>query len=180
MKIYSIKSTYWCIFTIICLISHFLIMQPYYSILVFCKGTSNNDFFHALSTQFLHLNVFHLLVNVIALKVVVERFKNRKILKLSLIMTISIVGIAILLLIFGNKNVEYIGFSGVIFSLYGYQSLQSLKSQTEKKELFSDLLGMIGITIVFPNVSWLLHFSGLCIGIVVAIIKKCRYKFWCN
>jgi hypothetical protein len=59
------------------------------------------------------------------------------------------------------KEIQYLEFSGLVFSLLGYLLTVPTKYNAEKVNRFSELVSMMDITLFVPNISWIMHFSGL-------------------
>lgn len=98
-----------------------------------------------------------------------------KLILISLISGWVVVGIALFL--FSKKGIPYLGSSGFLASFLGICVLSLIKNN-QKIIAYELLLSFIGFTFLLPNVSNLMHFSGLVTGLILGFLyhlKKERF-----
>lgn len=139
---------------------------------VFSKG--NHDFFwQSLTTQFIHVDIIHLFFNIVTMILFTQQLRQyASIKRIMMLSACSLVVVGMALMVLAKWGIAYLGISGVIFALFGYRLTMPLKDDKEKLERFSELVGLIGFTLVFPNISWIMHFSGLVTGILFGLLEK--------
>lgn len=141
--------------------------------LLFTQKAGKNDFFRAITTQFIHLNMIHLVVNLIFFAIAINQLqKYFSRLKIIIFCFLSLLIIALMLCLFAQKSVSYLGISGVVLALFGPILMCPVSDEKERATRISDFVGMIIFTLASSDVSWLAHFSGLGFGVLVGLIEK--------
>jgi len=147
----------------------------------FSKNRGKSDITHAIFTQFLHGDFFHLLFNIVALIFFVYRIcEHVRWNHIVLVYAISLIVTGVMLILFAKDNKGYLGNSGAVFAIFGFWLTIPNGKIDEKNEKFSEFIAMIGSTIFFVNISWIMHISGLLVGIIYGVLMgklKYRYSF---
>ena len=133
-----------------------------------------NQWYRLITAGFMHLSLFHLLANLIALKPISKAVEN----KFGFVRTFAVFIISIitgsLFVYFGNGNEIAVGMSGGIYGLMGvlivlfYQE-GLLKIPAIRQRLLSTLYLNIILNFL-PNISVLGHLGGLIAGIFLGFI----------
>ena len=133
----------------------------------------------SITTQWLHDSVYHLLVNVIALLYLSHELQKYNSTKKNFLIYISgMTFVALALLVFANEEILYIGNSGAITGLLGAQMIQLYLSgdKRHKANAIEVSLLFLGLTIVIPHISTLMHLSGFIVGLVFELL--CSSRDW--
>lgn len=133
-----------------------------------------SNFLQALTTQFLHLNFFHLCSNLIMLGCLLFICHKNKVALFSILLTLILgwLAVALALLNFATKDVVYLGSSGMLAALLGY-CLIILLYIGKRIFAYELALSFIGFTLLIPQISILMHFSGLITGLILGAISFC-------
>lgn len=143
--------------------------------------TTENDWWRLLSACFIHMGIFHLFLNCIALAyagLLLEPYLK----KWGLLITYLFSGIlASLTSLYWNTNLVSIGASGAIFGLYGILLIYLIFNKLDKR-LNTKLLIPIGIFIIInlldgfhEGVDGAAHVGGVCSGILFGFIFSLLY-----
>lgn len=151
----------------------------------------NNDYFYSIGgfrysnnvtldilrrsimCQFIHQGFWHLSINTISFIILVKELKRSK--STLYIIGIYIWGLAIVagtLICFGREGITYLGNSGAIYALLGsYLYINYIKGRKGKIDKEGrDFIFIIIITSLLPNISILMHLSGILSGIILSMI----------
>lgn len=126
-----------------------------------------DEYYRMVTSAFLHVGMFHLLLNMVALAIV--GFDLERVLGpwryLSVYM-LSALGGSVAVYLFGNEATPVAGASGAIFGLFGAILVVVRRMGADSRAI----LATIGINVVFsfsiPNISWLGHLGGLAVGLL--------------
>ncbi|AGV72777.1 rhomboid family intramembrane serine protease [Lactococcus cremoris] len=141
--------------------------------LLFTQKSGKNDFFRAITTQFIHLNMIHLIVNLIFFAIAINQLqKYFSRLKIIIFCFLSLLIIALMLCLFAQSSESYLGISGVVLALFGLILMCPVANEKERATRISDFVGMIIFTLASSDVSWIAHFSGLGFGVLAGLIEK--------
>ncbi|SKA07807.1 Rhomboid family protein [Pilibacter termitis] len=142
--------------------------------LSFSKQQGQDNFSYAIISQFIHLNVWHLLVNLSSLLYLSRKKWKEKWYAILFLTTIIVTAFG--LKIFANSQFFYLGSSGISFALLGFKICQRHKTKEEKVDCFSDVIFMVGMTLIVPNISCLVHFTGLFTGLMIGSLANLLNK----
>ena len=136
--------------------------------------TALNQWYRLITCGFMHVSLFHLLANMIALRPISKAVEN----KFGFVRTFATLIISIvtgsLFVYFGNSSEISVGLSGGIYGLIGalivilYQ--EGLFKVPEVRKRFMSTLYINIILNFLPNVSFLAHLGGFIAGIFLGFI----------
>ena len=133
-------------------------------------GVAHGAYWQVITSTFTHIQVFHIVLNMIALYMfgpALEQILGR-IRFLTLYLVSGIAGSAGVML-FSNSHGMTVGASGAIFGLLGAMAVIALKSGGDVQGLLSLLAINLQITFTVPMISWQGHLGGLVGGTLVAL-----------
>jgi membrane associated rhomboid family serine protease len=133
-------------------------------------GVAHGAFWQVVTSTFTHVQVFHIVLNMIALYMfgpALEQILGR-LRFLTLYLVSGITGSAGVML-FSNSHGMTVGASGAIFGLLGAMAVIALKSGGDVQGLMSLLAINLLITFTVPMISWQGHIGGLVGGSLVAL-----------
>lgn len=179
---------YWH-YVVIAIIIMIFLVGDYKKIESICTFVANKDLllhdsYRMISTQFIHINIFHLFMNMATLI-----YLNNTLSKIQspiynfLIYCFGIGCVAISLYYLPIPGFTYIGNSGAVSALLGSIFINTLikGKKQEKFKIVETTIVFIILSFIVPNVSQLMHISGLISGIVAQIVIllfiKNRIKF---
>lgn len=135
---------------------------------------AGNEYWRFFSGGFVHIDIFHLLVNMMALMNIgrmLERLYGRK-KYLAILFSGIIIGNAFVFI--GQGNVLTVGISGGLYALLGSLIVYSYDNGWLKQPQFrNQLLFILSINLLvnfMPNISVLGHMGGLMAGVLLGII----------
>lgn len=150
--------------------------EYFYSIGGFQRGNNIYELWRALSCQFIHSGFFHLFTNMISLFYVVKELnKYESEIKIFLSYLFSLIVVAVALIIFAKNNLVYIGNSGAVFGLYAtlfFNKIKEKKKLSQCKSEIEIIILMIGLSVVIPSVSILMHLSGFVGGLIFSFASN--------
>lgn len=140
---------------------------------IFFKNGNKSGIISAIFTQFLHVDILHLLVNVVGLNFFVYRLcKYISWNHIISVYLISLILTGVALILFAEENRGYLGNSGALLAIFGLWFVIPTGKIDEKNEKFSEFVAIVGSTVFFVNISWIMHISGLIIGIIYGVLMR--------
>jgi membrane associated rhomboid family serine protease len=118
-----------------------------------------------ITSAFLHLNVLHLALNMLALYVVgppLEALLGRW--RFLVVYLLSALGGSVAVLLLAPLNSATVGASGAIFGLFGAALLLYRQLRIDLRSLAGTLVLNLVITFTLPFISWQGHVGGLLVG----------------
>lgn len=142
-----------------------------------------NQLYRLFTYSFVHADIMHLIMNMIALNSladIVIRFTSEKFSIAIYFIAAFLSGVGVVLF----TNQLTIGASGAIYGLFGvliYYAIKQLRMGYD--EMFKSLAPIIFINVVIsfmPGISLIGHLSGLVVGVIGSFIydKKIRKTYW--
>jgi membrane associated rhomboid family serine protease len=132
------------------------------------NGVAHGAWWQVITSTFTHIQVFHIVLNMIALYMfgpALEQILGR-LRFLTLYVVSGITGSAGVML-FSNSHGMTVGASGAIFGLLGAMAVVAFKTGGDVQGLMSLLLINLVITFTVPMISWQGHVGGLVGGALV-------------
>ena len=171
----------WSIIFVIIMVLAFVVSETDWfdydlqSIAGFMRGQeiSVSGLWKSITTQWLHDSVYHLLVNVIALLYLSHELRKYNSIKKNFLIYISgMIFVCFALLVFAKEEILYLGSSGAIAALLGSQMIHLYLSDDKrhKANAIEVSLLFLGLTIVIPHISILMHLAGFIVGLVFELI----------
>ena len=171
----------WSIIFVIIMVLAFVVSETDWfdydlqSIAGFMRGQeiSVNGLWKSITTQWLHDSVYHLLVNVIVLLYLSHELRKYNSIKKNFLIYISgMIFVCFALLVFAKEEILYLGSSGAIAALLGSQMIHLYLSDDKrhKADAIEVSLLFLGLTIVIPHISILMHLAGFIVGLVFELI----------
>lgn len=124
-----------------------------------------------MTSGFLHLNMAHLVGNMVSLLylgLTLERAIGHT--RFLMIYVLALLGGSAAVIMFSDPDVLTVGASGAIYGLLGAVAVVSLW----QRRLDTGLLGMLAINLVMsfvvPGISWQAHIGGLAVGVVATSV----------
>lgn len=163
-------------------------------LLQFGGATKQSGIIAYFSSNFVHANIFHIIMNMMALKNLGPIVESRLGAKLyAMVYLISCVVIMIIAAQFMPDNVVVVGASAVILALFGmvftmcvhHTIVKKGRTTAEFKSFFKSIgINMLIVTAIslIPHVSALGHFVGFVVGIIIMtgiIIKHPKQRYFC-
>lgn len=126
-----------------------------------------------MTTQWLHINVIHLLINILALLYLNNELRKYNTLgKNFLIYVTGMIVVGIALIMFSKEGTLYIGSSGAIAALLGAYVINLLCHgvKREKVVALETTLLFILLTFIIPGISVLMHLVGFLVSIIFELL----------
>ena len=131
----------------------------------------NGEWYRLLTSAFLHVSIFHILMNMYVLLIVapiVERFLGHA--RFLLLYLISGLGGAVASYAFSAPVVASVGASGAIFGMMGALFVVARRLHAD----VTQALGLIGLNLVLgfliPGIDWRAHVGGLVVGLALTAL----------
>ena len=151
------------------------------------------QYWRVLTAHFVHLNMMHLLLNLAGLSLVLIIFdRTYCLIEWAVLIVCSAIVQSVLFYLFLPNVQGYVGFSGVIHSLYVAGALHLLKN-SQDKYLALILLALVTLKLLTENLGQGIsmteqmigghvlveaHLYGAVIGIIFVLIKSAKEKFY--
>jgi membrane associated rhomboid family serine protease len=149
------------------------------------KPREVNNFISIVTASFIHAHIFHLLLNVLGIITIMVMLSAARLMKTPLLdLLIIAIGSNVLVFVFGNPDYHYLGASNLVYGFMGYALVAFTLN---KKFLF--LLGLVILSTLFwpgliygkhDSISYISHYSGLLIGMLLFLVRFFRTSNYYN
>jgi len=122
------------------------------------------------TAHFIHANIFHLLGNMIFITIINKDIDTSKITKRSLFVWLSAYLTAS---VCWGITANAVGFSGILYFIWGYRlpvDLKNIKLKSEKIKYLSGILLIMIISLIIPSLSFSMHFFTMLVGALLGKI----------
>lgn len=138
------------------------------------RVTQDHEYYRMVTAAFLHVNITHILVNMISLAslgMFVERTVGS--IRMAIIYIVSLIASSTAVVLFSAPNIPTLGASGAIFGLFGALFAIGFKLGRPGMELIKANLSILALNLFFtfavPFISKQAHVGGLIAGFIVTL-----------